>query len=308
MSGSAGIAQASYRRLGGIDQWVMIRGERTTNPPLILLHGGPGLGETAFFRHSLAPLERRFTLVFWDQRGAGKSFDRAIPRSSMTVEQFIADLDELVEIVRHELAAEQVVLFGHSWGSALGPLYAVRFPDKVSAYVGCAQVGDWAAGEAASYADALAEAQRRGHTRALAKLREIGPPPHTAQQLWTERMVVARLEGRMSPRSLWRTARALGPSLLETPAAMRAFRWTLDAMWAEVSQLNLLELAPALAMPASFLLGRQDHWVPPRVSMAYIERLEAPSKQVVWFEHSRHEPFVDEPAAFVAAMAQIRLR
>ena len=81
----------------------MLRGESVANPPLILLHGGPGLSETGFFRHFNAPLEKSFTVVYWDQRGAGKSFDRNIPRSSMTVEQFISDLDELVDAVRKRL-------------------------------------------------------------------------------------------------------------------------------------------------------------------------------------------------------------
>jgi pimeloyl-ACP methyl ester carboxylesterase len=74
-------------------------GESLTNPPLILPQGGPGFSETHFFRRFNAPLEKIFTVIYWDQRGSGKSFDRKISRSSMTVEQFIADLDELVRTV-----------------------------------------------------------------------------------------------------------------------------------------------------------------------------------------------------------------
>src|SRR5689334_10060503 len=91
------IAEVRYVRLGGLDQWMAIRGENVENPPLILLHGGPGLTETALFRHFNAPLETRFTVVYWDQRGAGKSFDPEIPKAAMNVERFVADLDELVE-------------------------------------------------------------------------------------------------------------------------------------------------------------------------------------------------------------------
>jgi pimeloyl-ACP methyl ester carboxylesterase len=72
------LAEASYLRLGGIDQWVMIRGESILNPALILLHGGPGFSETGLFRYFNAPLERSFTVVYWDQRGAGKSFASSI--------------------------------------------------------------------------------------------------------------------------------------------------------------------------------------------------------------------------------------
>jgi pimeloyl-ACP methyl ester carboxylesterase len=306
---SGSIAEIAYRRLGGLDQWVMIRGESAANPPLILLHGGPGLSETGFFRHFNAPLEKDFTVVYWDQRGAGKSFDRNIPRSLMTVEQFISDLAELVDAVCKRLGATNVAIFGHSWGSALGVLYAARFPEKVAAYVGSGQIGDWAAGESASYAFALAEAQRLGNRRAVRKLRAIGPPPYTAAAVFSERTWVSRFEGRMSPRALWRIGRAvLGrqeSSIFELPSTIRGFRFSLDAMWAEVSRLNLIELVPALQMPVFFLLGRKDHFVPPDTSMAYFDALTAPSKKLVWFEQSGHEPFADEPAKFNAAMAEL---
>ena len=303
------IAEVAYRRLGGLDQWVMIRGESLANPALILLHGGPGWSETWLMRYFNAPLEKSFTAVYWDQRGTGKSFHRSIPRSSMTVEQFISDLDELIDGVRQRLGKTKVAIFGHSWGSVLGVLYAARFPEKVEAYVGCAQVGDWTAAEAGSYEWALAEAQRVGNRRAVRKLRAIGPPPYPAAAVFTERMLVARFEGQMRPRAMWKAARAvLGgqeSSILELPSTWRGFRWTMDAMWAEVSRLNLIEHVPALQMPVFFFLGRNDHWIPPETSVAYCEALAAPSKKLVWFEHSSHEMFVDEPDKFNAAMADL---
>ncbi|OAI39109.1 alpha/beta hydrolase [bacterium SCGC AG-212-C10] len=303
------IAEISYRRLGGIDQWVMIRGRSLASPPLILLHGGPGLSETSLFRHFNAPLEQRFTVVYWDQRGAGKSFDRKLPRSSMTVERFIADLDELVDAVRQRLGTDKVAIFGHSWGSALGVLYAARFPDKVAAYVGSGQIGDWPAGESASYAFALTEARRRKHRKAIRELLACGPPPHDADRLWVQRTWLSRLEGRMRPRALWGLGRILlsgsESSIFELPGAWRGFRWSIEVMWAETSNLNLLNLVPALRMPVFFFLGRNDHWVPPEISCAYFDMLIAPSKRLVWFEESGHEPFADEPEKFNALMMEL---
>ena len=303
------VAEAKYLRLGGIEQWVLIRGENIMNPPLILLHGGPGLSETAFFRYFNAALERSFTVVYWDQRGAGKSFDPRIPRSTMTVEQFIADLDELVEAVRNRLGKTKVTIFGHSWGAALGVLYCTRFPDKVAAYVGSGQVGDWNQGEQLSYAYAIETAQRLHKRRALEALREMGPPPHGPKDLLRERTWVQRLDGQLSPRMIWEMGKVvLGvpeSSFLELPTVYRAFRFTLDAMWTEVSKLNLLELAPALQVPVFFFLGRKDHWVPAEASLAFIEALTAPSKKLVWFEESGHEPFVDEPEKFNTSMIEM---
>jgi pimeloyl-ACP methyl ester carboxylesterase len=303
------IAEINYLRLGGLDQWVMMRGESITNPALILLHGGPGLSETGLFRHFNAPLEKSFTVVYWDQRGAGKSFDPRIPKSSMTVEQFIADLDELVDAVCKRLGKNKVAIFGHSWGSALGVLYSARFPHKVAAYVGSGQGGDWQAAEALSYAFALAEAQRLGNRKAVKELLAIGPPPYSAKSLWTERTWLQRLEGQLSVRALWNLGRVVlsgtESSIFDLPTTFRAFRSSLDAMWTEVSTLNLLKLAPALQMPVFFFLGRKDHWVPAETSVAYFDTLTASSKKLVWFEESGHEPFVDEPDKFNAMMVEL---
>jgi pimeloyl-ACP methyl ester carboxylesterase len=303
------IAEINYLRLGGLDQWVMTRGESLANPPLILLHGGPGFTEMRLFRHFNAPLEKSFTVVYWDQRGTGKSFDREIPRSSMTVEQLIADLDELVDAVCTRLGKHKVAIFGHSWGSALGVLYAARFPEKVAVYVGSGQLGDWPAAESASYALALAEAERRNNRKALKELRAIGPPPYCASSLWAERTWLQRFDGQLKVPALWNMGRIMlgrpESSVFDLPNILRGFRFSLDAMWTEVSGLNLLRLVPALQMPVFFLLGRRDHWVPPETSVVYFDVLTAPSKRLVWFEESGHEPFVDEPAKFNTAMVEL---
>jgi pimeloyl-ACP methyl ester carboxylesterase len=94
-------------------------------------------------------------------------------------------------------------------------------------------------------------------------------------------------------------------SVLDLPNIWRGFRFSLDAMWAEVSVLNLTTLVPALQMPIFFLIGRRDHWVPAETSVAYFDKLAAPSKRLVWFEESGHEPFVDEPAKFNRAMVEL---
>ncbi|WP_260761903.1 alpha/beta fold hydrolase [Mycobacterium sp. SMC-4] len=301
------IAEVGYCRLGGVDQWVLIRGRDLANPPLIHLHGGPGFSETRLLRHFNAELEDRFTVAYWDQRGAGKSFHRGIPRSSMTVEQFLTDLDELVTTVCARVGQERVVLHGHSWGSLLGVLYADRHPERVAAYLGTAQIGDAAAAESASYACALNAAERRGHGRALKALRAIGPPPYPAHSVFSERTWLQRLDGQLSPRSLWKLRGAvLGggreSSPLDLVNEIRGFRFTMDAMWREASALNLLSTVPALRMPVIFLLGRRDHWVPPDTSVAYFDALSAPSKRLVWFDESGHEPFVDEPSTFNRAV------
>lgn len=303
------IAEAGFVRLGGLDQWVMTRGSNRDNPVLIVLHGGPGFSDTAFLRYFTPELEKAFTVVYWDQRGTGRSYHPSIPPSSMTVEQFLTDLDQLVDITCKRLDKQQVVLLGHSWGSALGVLYTARFPAKVAAYVGVAQMADAPASERASYAKAVAEAERQGQRAVLRKLRAIGPPPHDANALFIERRCAEQLRGGLRLKPLWNMTRMLigspESSLLDLRATMRAFRFSIENMWREASRLNLIELVPALEVPVVMMLGRNDPWIPAETSLAYFDALQARSKQLVMFEHSGHEPFVDEPSKFVTAMLEL---
>lgn len=303
------IADISYLPLGGFDQWVMIRGENIANPILILLHGGPGFPEMRLFRTFNASLEQHYTAVYWMQRGTSKSFDRRMPHSSLTIEQFIADLDELVGMLRARFGKKKVVLYGHSWGSVLGVLYASRFPDKVAAYIGTGQIGEWAAFEAASYAFVLAEAERRRNRKAIRELRAIGPPPHAFWDMVVERKWITRFVGIVRGMPLWRfTCITLGgpeASIFDLPNILRSQLVTPKVMWKELMEVNLIKTAPALQMPVFFFLGRHDRVVVPETSVAYFDMLRAPAKRLVWFEDSGHEPPAEEPEKFNSLMVEM---
>jgi len=303
------IAEIAYLRLGEFDQWVMIRGENLANPVLILLHGGPGFPEMRLFRTFNAVLEQQYTVVYWMQRGTSKSFDRHMPASSLTIERFIADLDELVEIIRARFGKQKVALYGHSWGSVLGILYTERFPEKVAAYVGTGQIGEWAAFEIASYQFILAEAERRGHRKAIRELRAIGPPPHAFWDMVVERKWITRFVSVVRGMSLLRFTRITlgGPeaSILDLPNILLSQLVTPKLMWQELIRVNLINSAPALQIPVFFFLGRHDRVVIPETSLAYFDVLRAPSKTLIWFEESGHEPPTEEPEKFNRLMDEM---
>src|SRR5205085_1220328 len=89
-----GIARSECVALGGWAQAIQIRGDDRSNPVLLFVHGGPGVPEMPV-AHLNRDLERDFTIVQWDQRGAGKSYRRSLPRASMRIEQFVNDTLEL---------------------------------------------------------------------------------------------------------------------------------------------------------------------------------------------------------------------
>jgi pimeloyl-ACP methyl ester carboxylesterase len=292
--------------LGGHEQWVMVRGRRATAPVLILLHGGPGFPETQLFRRHNAALEEDFVVVYWEQRGAGRSFVDTLDPATMTLPQFLVDLDALVDVMRRRFGHPRVALLGHSWGTFLGAVYAHRHPDKVSVYAGSGQLSDWAESERASYAIALERAAAAGADDVLEKLRAIGPPPHSADALWTERTCLQQLAGHLDARGLWDLGKTFLSSselsVLDVPRLVAGFRWSLAQMWDDVSRLSLIEHAPRLACPVVLLLGRDDTWVPPAISLDWLQAVDAPAKEVVWFDGAGHQPFVDAPDRFNEAV------
>jgi pimeloyl-ACP methyl ester carboxylesterase len=305
----AAVSEAGFVTLGRIPQWVEIRGADTANPVLIALHGGPGMPETPLLRHFNGAVERAFTVVYWDQRGAGRSFSRAIPATSMTIDRFVADLDELVDHVLRRLGKEKVAIFGHSWGSALGTLYAARHPEKVSAYIGTGQIGDLAASERAGYYFVLAEAKRRGNARGIQDLTKLGPPPYTNQQMMVQRRWLGRFVG-MFGRVPFSTALRIllfapGSSPFILPKVFGGMFFSLRTLWPQVTAINLETAAPDLKMPVWFLSGRNDHQVDAVVAEAYFNKLVTPKKQLVWFENSGHFAPFEEPEKFNATMAEI---
>jgi pimeloyl-ACP methyl ester carboxylesterase len=191
----------------------------------------------------------------------------------------------------------------------LGVLYAARFPEKVSAYVGTGQIGDWPSSERSTYDFTLAEAERRNNRGALRELRAIGAPPLSTDQMMVQRRWLTRFVGVARRMSLWRFTRISlgGPesSIFDLSNIVRGMLFSIYAMWPEVSRLNLMKAAPALKIPVFFFLGRHDRVVVPEAGVAYLDMLTAPSKKLLWFEESGHEPPVDEPAKFNAAMVEL---
>ena len=297
------IATMTDVTVGGITQRLWFRGLSASTHAVILLHGGPGASETALFRYFNDDLERHFLMVYWDQRGAGRSYRSGIPPATMTIDRFVRDLDEVVEIVRHRFQKANVVLLGHSWGTAIGLVYAARFPDKVAAYVGVSQVADMYEGERLSYEFARSEATRRGDRSAARALARIGQPPHTVDQMLTSRKWVERFggsfHGNLSTGTLiWNALRTDEANVIDLVKFGQGNRFSLEHLWNEFREFDADDRLTSFRVPIYFLLGRHDWQVPAVLAARYFERINAPVKRLVWFEQSAHNPPFEEPALF----------
>lgn len=303
------IASLEKVTLGGVEQWILVRGDDVHNPVLLFVHGGPGSPEMPL-AHEFGPeLEKRFVVVHWDQRGAGKSFHRGIPPDSMNVAQFISDAHELTGLLRSRFHADKIYLVGHSWGSLLGILTAHQYPEDYYAYVGIGQCVDMARNEAISYRFVLEEAQKRHKPLAVANLKRIGPPPYSGiGELMVQRRYLGKFGGAVyhKPEHGGMIEKGL-KSPEYTPLDFLRYLggeyFSISRMWDQVMTYDLIRQVPSLDVPVYFFEGRHDYNTPWELVQEYYDKLDAPrGKTLVWFEDSAHSPNLEEPERFAQMM------
>lgn len=305
------IAEQQYLSLGGIKQWVCLRGISEDNPILIFLHGGPGISLNALFKYYNNELEDHFLVVNWDQRGAGKSFSKSIPSESMKIDTFVSDLKELVEYLKKRFGKEKVYLLGESWGSLVGIKYAQKYPEDVAAVIGTGQVSNMKESERLCYDFVLAEAKKINHRVALRQLEKVSTNPgSTIKDVKTTRKWWLKFASRLYKKPsqlLWirNMFRSKQFSIFDLIRLFRGHNMSLKFLWKEIYEINLFEEVPELQVPAYFLLGRHDHQVSSALAEKYATLLKAPKKKLIWFENSGHNPQFEESEMFNRAVISL---
>lgn len=300
--------------VGGSEQWVLIRSRDIRNPVVLFLHGGPGTSQLTSNRRDTQDLEEFFTVVNWDQRGAGKSYAAIADTARMTIDQFVEDTAELTRYLLERFHQDRLVLVGHSWGSIIGALTAARYPDLFSCYVGIGQVADMAEGEAASYRWTVAQARRHHDRRAVETLARIGPPPYRddwQQAVVTQRRLLGRFGGEVHGSRTGALRMVLRGLLFSREYTLgdrinffRGVMGSMELLWPELLEVDLQQRVPELEVPVFFVEGRHDHESPAELAERYFAALVAPSKELVWFEHSAHLPNAEEKDRFIRFMVE----
>lgn len=312
--GRDGIAVLEKVRIGGSDQWVLERSEDTGNPVVLFLHGGPGTSQLTSNRRDTRDLERFFTVVNWDQRGAGKSYAAIGDPDRMNIGQFVADTRELTLYLLKKFRQHRLVLVGHSWGTVIGALAVSRYPGLYSCYVGIGQVGNMAEGEAESYRWTLAQARKRGNRRAIETLVAMGPPPYRGdwqKKTIKQRSYLARFGGE-AYRNQFGAAGRVVSGLLFSPEytladrlnVVRGIGGSMRLLWPELLHIDLFESVPEIKVPVFLMEGRHDHESPSEIAERYFSALRAPAKDLIWFDRSAHLPNAEERDLFNKIMVE----
>jgi pimeloyl-ACP methyl ester carboxylesterase len=200
----------------------------------------------------------------------------------------------------------KVVLLAHSWGTVIGTLYAYAHPEKVAVYVGIGQIADFAADERCSYEWTLAQAVSRGNQRAVAELRAMYPYPRSVDDeltrgRWTEAFGAMFHQDFSTGKLILAALSTDEAGLLDLVRFGRGNHFSLETLWPEYSKVDLTRYR-SFKIPMVFILGRYDWHVPSVLAERYFNRIDAPKKRLIWFEHSAHNPPFEEPRHFVRVM------
>jgi pimeloyl-ACP methyl ester carboxylesterase len=315
---SNGIVDLRRVHIGGIDQFIEVRGQDVNNPVLLFLHGGPGIAFIPLSGAFQTPWEKYFTVVQWDQRGAGKTYaanDNELLRKTMTVAQMEQDALEVVNYLRNRFRRDKIFVLGHSWGSVLGLWLALEHPEAVYAYVGTGQVVSMRKNDEVAYKEVLQQARLIHNDQAVKDLEGIAPYPPPSIDLKKEN--VARYwQGQLlgpppqTPnfteikRILSDVVSAPQYSLLDDLGFVRGMSFSIEVMVPQMADLDLGQLGLDLRTPVFFFEGRHDAFCPSSLIWEYSQDIKAPRKGFVWFEGSGHFPFYEEPQKFTDELAR----
>lgn len=305
-----GIEELKSVEIGGIPQWLSVRGQDRRNPILLFIHGGPGTTEMPVSWFYQRPLEDYFTVVQWDQRGSGKTAaanDPAAVIPAITVERMIEDSEEVVAYLRQQYGKDRIFVLGHSWGSLLGLELARRHPDWLHAYIGMGQFIHTLGNEAVGYRFAVEEARRRNDVAATQELEAIAPYPGESGELIVQDVIVQRKWVSAYGGMAWgRQDLAFEDNLRQLSPEYTSSDLEMDSEIGNVVMQLLPQLSGVdyrgtteLDVPVFLFSGRYDYAVPSEVSQAWFEALSAPRKELVWFEHSAHMMHIEQPGKFL---------
>lgn len=310
---SDAIAEERMVMLGGVEQYVLLRGKNRQAPVLVFVHGGPGASETPLLRIHNAALEDDFVVVYWEQRGASHSFDPESDPAKITIEQLTKDLSELVDKLLVEFERDKVLLVAHSWGTVLALEYVAAHPENVAGYIAISQTTSQADSDEEGYQWALARARESEKKEAIKRLEGIGRPPYTIEQFITQRQSVNQFGGTFMDGSsdlelAFSMIRTDEFSWLDLPAFVRGVRASGAALWPEQKHYDARQRHASIDVPIVMVMGRHDHVISPKLGEQYFEMLKAPEKEIVWFEKSAHGPPFEEPEKFNEVVRQTARR
>jgi proline iminopeptidase len=303
------LCQQRFVTVGGIQQWISIAGDNAANPVLLMVHGGPGIPQWPDAEH-FKPWEKYFTVVLWDQRGAGHTFGRyGAGTPDVSLQRIAEDGVELSRYLCRTLGKKKLIVLGHSWGTLVAVHMVQQAPELFAAYVGTGQMADFRAGALIQYKAILAKARRKHATAELQALQALGPPdPANNQQYASYRKYLPTV---LAPSDLafLKEQHAAAPALAaaypkEGPNVGAGAKFSHSRLWPYVIQADLPETAARLDTACFLIQGRDDLMAATPQAVHYFKVVKAPYKDLILIPHAGHFALMTAPGPFRDALVK----
>jgi len=304
------IAELTAIDVNGHDLGMMIRGHDLDNPVLLFLAGGPGGSELGAMRNHLPALEEHFTVVTWDQRGTGRSYDEFDPAATVTLDGAVDDTIAVTEYLRDRFGQDQIYLLGQSWGSTLGVLAVQEHPELYRAYIGTGQMVSQLATDRIFYADTLDWARRNGRDGVVAELESIGLPPYETMYPYEPALVAYAQE--VYPYDHGPNSEGEGGfsenffvdeyTMIDQVHLLGAFLDTFSVLYPQLQHIDFRETATSFEIPMFFVQGVQEAGGRAELFNDWYPTVEAPLKDLELLDTSGHRPLFEQPDEFVEYM------
>lgn len=286
---AGGVAEEGFLRIGGIDQWVSVRGSNRHAPLMLYLHGGPGEAMSPF-QDLFVPYEQDFLVALWDQRGAGRTYARSgrDKTPDMTPEQFLRDGIELSELLRRRWSKGKIVLLGQSWGSTMSIQMAKRRPDLFHVNVGTGQAVSIRQTELAQERHARQVLEAKGDKAGLEALDAAMKLPLTDPK---RRFATRKFDiGPEDSKFLSREGKFTGPK--PWPKTGPVADWIAGYGFTSDTLVPKLLAGPDVvdaagydfSLPIVVIQGKDDYICPTEPARRYVAKMHAPRKVFVEIE------------------------
>lgn len=306
--------QENYQvTIGGIKQWVYVRGQDRNNPIILFVHGGPASPISPEMWIFQRPIEEYFTVVNYDQRAAGKTYlanDTLTLGKSINIEQYVNDAIELTEFIKEKYKKKKINLMAHSWGTIVSMKAALKRPDLFYAYIGIGQVINTKDNEKLSYDYAVSEATKLKNDTALAELKTIAPYPGN-KPITRERIIIARkwpqyyggLTAFRNESFYFFNSPLLSPEYTnkDIEAIDKGSLFTLVRILPEFLEVDFKSIKK-FPIPVVMFMGRHDYTTPSKPTALWLKNVTAPFKKGIWFENSAHLIPWEEPGKMLITL------
>lgn len=319
---------SGFVNIRGDKQYIKIKAENIEKPILLYLHGGPFGAKTPAIDMYYKKLQKDFIVVYWDQRGSGKSYNKESKTEDFDIDMFVEDAKEVTEYLCKKFDKEKIFIHGHSWGTILGLKLVKKYPQYYYAYIGDGQVVDMENRWSDSYDLLMKKYEEENKNNRINKMKKIKKPDiEKIEEYYTK---INNLEIKMSDivemkqnvkyiNYLNKTRNSsysrikpyiLGARLELTWAYnpfVEIFRKRNDSnLTLEVIKENFIEESLKFDVPIYFFVGKHDLVTPYTQVEEYFNILEAPKKELIWFEKSAHTPHIEESKKFADLMKRIQ--